>query len=155
MTFLFWLMLLVLVRPSGPREASRAFRDDMRVRLVRDQLPFSVFELLVLDSLPAFALVAVLTCAVVPFAVPPGVPLAAALALGVVTNAATLLCAGLDAVRMSSKGLRPWSEGGLAMLVAATAIASTFELPWLTVAAAVAVCVGVALIVLRGAERAR
>lgn len=154
-TFLFWLMLLVLVRPSGPREASRAFRDDMRVRLVRDQLPFSVFELLVLDSLPAFALVAVLTCAVVPFAVPPGVPLAAALALGVVTNAATLLCAGLDAVRMSSKGLRPWSEGGLAMLVAATAIASTFELPWLTVAAAVAVCVGVALIVLRGVERAR
>ena len=119
------------------------------------------------DSLPAFALVAVLTCAVVPFAVAPGRPACGRRSPSAWwTNAATLLCAGLDAVRMSSKGLRPqssaaskglrpWSEGGLAMLVAATAIASTFELPWLTVAAAVAVCVGVALIVLRGAERAR
>lgn len=153
-TFLFWLMMLLLVQPSGPREASRAFRDDMRVRLVREQLPFGVLELLVLDSLPAFAVISVLTCVVVPFAAPAGVPVAAALALGVLVNAATVLCAGLDAVR-SSKGTRPWSEGGLAALVGATAIASTYGLPWLTVAAAAGVCVGVALTVLRGTESVR
>lgn len=153
-TFLFWLMLLVLVQPSGPREASRVFRDDMRVRLVREQLPFGVLELLVLDSLPAFVLMSALTCVVVPFVVPAGAPLAAALALGVLVNAATLLCAGLDAVR-SLKGMRPWSEGGLAVLVGATAIASTYGLPWLTAATAAAVCVGVALMVLRGAESTR
>lgn len=149
--FLFWLMLLVLMQPSGPREASRAFRDDMRVRLVREQLPFGVLELLVLDSLPAFVLMSALTCVVVPFVVPAGVPLAAALALGVLVNAATVLCAGLDAIR-SSKGTRPWSEGGLAVLVGATAIASTYGLPWFTVVAAAGVCVGVALTVLRGTE---
>ncbi|MFR9167955.1 MAG: hypothetical protein ACLVKI_04635, partial [Gordonibacter urolithinfaciens] len=50
-TFLFWLAALV-VFPQGAREATRAFRDDLRMRLVRDRLPFGTLSLLALDSLP-------------------------------------------------------------------------------------------------------
>lgn len=151
---LFWLAVLVLM-PQGRREATRAFRDDVRVRLVRDRLPFGTLALLMLDSLPAFAVVSLLSCAVVPFVVPAGTSVAAALALALALNAATLLSCGLDAVRLHAGGVRPWSEGALIALVAVCSALSFANAPWLTVAGATAVCLVVAGMVRGGVECAR
>ena len=62
--FVFWLPVAVLM-PQGVREATRAFRDDARNRLVRDRLPFGVLELLAFDTLPAFAATTLLACGAV------------------------------------------------------------------------------------------
>lgn len=151
---LFWLALLVAA-PQGRREATRAFRDDMRVRLVRDRLPFGTLALLALDSLPAFVVVALLSCAVVPFAIPAGASMGASLALAVLLNAATLLSCGLDAVRLGAGGLRPWSEGALVALAATCGALSFAPSPWLAVAGAAFVCLVVAWMIRGGAECAR
>lgn len=153
-TFLFWLAALVMF-PQGVREATRAFRDDLRVRLVRDRLPFGTLSLLVLDSLPGFAAASAVSCAVVALALPAGFPLAAGLALAVLVNAAAVLCCGLDAVSLFPGGPRPSYEAGALVLVAATGALSLAGLPPLTVAGAAAACVGVAAVVHGGAERAR
>ncbi len=58
-----WISLL-LICSQGAQEMTRVFRDDVRVRMVRDMLPFSTLKLLVLDSLPAFIAV-VLTSLIV------------------------------------------------------------------------------------------
>ena len=153
-TFLFWLAALVMF-PQGVREATRAFRDDLRVRLVRDRLPFGTLSLLVLDSLPGFAAASAVSCAVVALALPAGFPLAAGLALAVLVNAAAVLCCGLDAVSLFPGGPRPFYEAGALVLVAATGALSLAGLPSLTVAGAAAACVGMAAVVHGGAERAR
>lgn len=117
--FLFWLQVLVMM-PVGVREATRTFRDDMRNRLVRDQLPFGVLELLAFDSLPAFAFTTLLACAVVAVALPAGASLPAALALAALVNAGSLLSCGLDAVRVYSGGPRLCYEYGAIALVGAS-----------------------------------
>lgn len=153
-TFLFWLAALVMF-PQGVREATRVFRDDLRVRLVRDRLPFGTLSLLVLDSLPGFAAASAVSCVVVALALSAGFPLAAGLALAVLVNAAAVLCCGLDAVSLFPGGPRPFYEAGAFVLVAATGALSLAGLPSLTVAGAAAACVGVAAVVHGGAERAR
>ncbi|ROT87874.1 hypothetical protein DMP13_14195, partial [Gordonibacter urolithinfaciens] len=118
-TFLFWLAALVMF-PQGAREATRAFRDDLRVRLVRDRLPFGTLSLLALDSLPGLAVSSAVSCAVVALVLPAGFPLAAGLVLAVLVNAAAVLCCGLDAVRLFPGGPQPFYEAGALVLVAAT-----------------------------------
>ena len=116
--FLFWLQALLMM-PQGAREATRAFRDDMRNRLVRDRLPFGTLSLLVFDSLPAFVLTTVLACAACALAAPPGMPPLAAVGLAVLVNACTLAACGLDAVRLFAHGPRLCYEYGALALVAA------------------------------------
>lgn len=153
-TFLFWLAALVMF-PQGAREATRAFRDDLRVRLVRDRLPFGTLSLLALDSLPGLAVSSAVSCAVVALVLPAGFPLAAGLVLAVLVNAAAVLCCGLDAVRLFPGGPQPFYEAGALVLVAATGALSLAGSPSLTVAGAAAVCAAVAAVVRGGAERAR
>lgn len=152
--FLFWLAALVMF-PQGVREVTRAFRDDMRVRLVRDRLPFGTLALLALDSLPGFAVACAVSCTVVALVLPAGFPLAVGLALAVLVDAAAVLCCGLDAVRLFPGGPRPFYEAGALVLVAATGVLSLPGSPLLAVAGAAAVCVGVAAVVHGGAECAR
>lgn len=85
--FVFWLPVAVLM-PQGVREATRAFRDDARNRLVRDRLPFGVLELLAFDTLPAFAATTLLACGAVAAMIPIGTSLPLALALAVLVGAA-------------------------------------------------------------------
>lgn len=151
---LFWLAALVLF-PDGVRPATRAFRDDMRVRLVRDRLPFGTLELLVFDSLPAFALVSVVSCVMVVFSVPAGVPVVVGLACAVLINAAVVLSCGLDAVSLYRGGPRPIYEIGAIVLVVVAGVLSFAGLPWLVLAGMAVVCAAVALVVHGGIEHAR
>ncbi|MFQ9678348.1 MAG: hypothetical protein ACLRZO_15905, partial [Eggerthella lenta] len=114
--FVFWLPVAVLM-PQGVREATRAFRDDARNRLVRDRLPFGVLELLAFDTLPAFAATTLLACGAVAATLPGGTSLPLALALAVLVGAASLLCCGLDAVRLFPGGPRLCYEYGALALV--------------------------------------
>ena len=147
----FWLAMLVGLA-STAREVTRAFRDDMRVRLVRDQLPYGTLALLVGDSLPAFCLVTAVSCATVPFTLPAGAPVAPALVLAVALNAAVVLSFGLEAVRLRSSSMRPWGEGGLAIVGSLCGFASLLAEPLLVVAAAIVACATMARMIRRGSN---
>ena len=152
--FVFWLPAAVLM-PQGVREATRAFRDDLRIRLVRDRLPFGALELLVLDTLPAFVLTTSIACAVAAVAAPAGASPVAAAALAALVSAASLLCCGLDAVRLFPGGPRLCYEYGAIALVGVGFALSLFA-PTAVVAAAVALfAAAVALLVRNGVECAR
>lgn len=152
--FVFWLPVAVLM-PQGAREATRAFRDDLRNRLVRDRLPFGVLELLAFDTLPAFVLTTVLACAVAAVAAPAGASPLAAAALAALLNAALLLSCGLDAVRPFPGGPRLCYEyGALALVGASFALALFAPLPAVLVGVAL-FAAAVALVVRFGAECAR
>ncbi|MEA5019564.1 MAG: hypothetical protein VB027_04270 [Gordonibacter sp.] len=127
--FLFWLVLLVQF-PQGARTGTQAFRDDTRVRLIRDRLPFGVLELLILDSLPAFLLVNMVSIIAVVFMPLPGISLLAALVLVVLINAGIFLSCGLDAIRLFPGGPRPCYEMGAFALVAVVAACSFLLSPW-------------------------
>ncbi len=152
--FLFWLVLLVQF-PQGAQTGTQAFRDDTRVRLIRDQLPFSALELLALDSLPAFLLVNVVSCITVVFMPLPGISLLAALVLVVLLNASIFLSCGLDAIRLFPGGPRPCYEMGAFALVAIVAACSFLSSPWLVAIGVVVVCAVVASVVHGGVECAR
>lgn len=145
-------LVLLVAFPQGLREATRVFRDDMRIRLVRDQLPFDTLQLLVGDSLPSFAVVALASCVVVVFVLPAGASLPVALLLALLLNAATILCSGLDAVRLYENGSCLWSEIGLVVLVGVAAVFSFVGLPLLILVGVVAVVVIVAAILHYGVE---
>lgn len=152
--FVFWLPVAVLM-PQGAREATRAFRDDLRNRLVRDRLPFGVLELLVFDTLPAFVLTTVLACAVAAVAAPASASPLAAAALAALLNAALLLSCGLDAVRPFPGGPRLCYEYGALALVGVGFALALFA-PTAAVLAGVALfAAAVALVVRFGAECAR
>lgn len=151
---IFWLAMLVGVA-STAREVTRAFRDDMRVRLVRDQLPYGTLALLVGDSLPAFCLVTAVSCATVPFTLPAGAPVVPALVLAAALNAAVVLSFGLEAVRLRSGSMRPWGEGGLAIVGSLCGFASLSAEPLLVVAAAIVACATMARMIRRGSECVR
>lgn len=59
---LVWVMA-VLLAADDVRELGRAFRDDVRLRLVRDRLPFGTLALLACNALAPGAVVAVLAAA--------------------------------------------------------------------------------------------
>lgn len=157
--FLFWLSALVAA-PMGVREATRAFRDDVRNRLVRDRLPYSALELLAFDTLPAFALTTLVACAVVVAALPAvpasmlaDVPLASTLVLAVLLNAGSLLCCGLDAVRLFPGGPRLCYEYGALALVGVPFALALAAAPWLALLAGIALtCVALAAAVRFGTE---
>ena len=144
--FVFWLPVAVLM-PQGVREATRAFRDDMRNRLVRDRLPFGALDLLVFDTLPAFALVTAVACAVSAVAAPTGASLLAAVALAVLLSAASLLCCGLDAVRLFPGGPRLCYEYGAFALVGVGFVLSLFASTVVVAAGLAFFAVAAALIV--------
>ena len=152
--FVFWLPVAVLM-PQGAREATRAFRDDMRNRLVRDRLPFGVLELLVFDALPAFVLTTAIACIVVAVASPAGASPLAAVALAVLVSATSLLSCGLDAVRLFPGGPRLCYEYGALALVGVGFALALFA-PTGAVVAGMALLAGtVALVVRNGSECAR
>ena len=138
--------------PQGAREATRAFRDDMRNRLVRDRLPFGTLSLLVFDSLPAFVLTTVLACAACALAAPPGMPPLAAVGLAVLVNACTLAACGLDAVRLYAHGPRLCYEYGALALVAVVFVMSLFASPAAVAVALAFLCAALAALVRFGAE---
>ena len=125
----------------------------MRVRLVRDRLPFGTLELLALDTLPAFAVVSALSCATMALVPLAGAPLGASLALAVLINACVLVSCGLEAVRLYPGGPRPWKEAGMIALVTVTGVLALFHLSplWILAGAAVVGAV-VARIVRDGVE---
>lgn len=148
---LYWIALLVMF-PQGAREVTRVFRDDIRVRLVRDRLPYRTLELLVFDSLPTFILSSVVSCVAVAIALPSTAPLVAGLALAVLMNAALTLSCGLDAIRLYPGGPRPFYEVGALVLAGVTALLSLTGSPLLLVASAALVCAALAAVIHSGTE---
>lgn len=149
---LFWLQAVVMV-PHGVRESTRVFRDDMRNRLVRDRLPFGTLELLVWDSIPAFAVTSVICSAVSALiAVASGAPVAYAVICAVLVNAALVLCGGLDAMRLFERAGRLCYEmGAVVLVVVAGACLLTGSLIF-AMAGVIAVCVAVGATVRFGRE---
>ena len=149
--FVFWLPVAVLM-PQGVREATRAFRDDARNRLVRDRLPFGVLELLAFDTLPAFAATTLLACGAVAAMIPIGTSLPLALALAVLVGAASLLCCGLDAVRLFPGGPRLCYEYGALALVGVGFALSLFASAAVAAMGMALFAAAVALVVRFGSE---
>ena len=152
--FVFWLPVAVLM-PQGVREATRAFRDDARNRLVRDRLPFGVLELLAFDTLPAFAATTLLACGAVAAMIPIGTSLPLALALAVLVGAASLLCCGLDAVRLFPGGPRLCYEYGALALVGVGFALSLFASAAVAAMGMALFAAAVALVVRFGSECVR
>lgn len=170
---LMWMCAAVMA-VRGPREATRAFRDDMRVRLVRDRLPFGTLRLFALDAMPAFAVLAVLVCTGTAAMLAGTAALAGAVggagagaaaglegfaarvALGVLAGeliaAGMVLSCGLDAVRLR-RGMQPFAEAGWLGIALATGVCSLFGMGWAAAAAAVA-CAAIAAVIAFGTERA-
>lgn len=151
--YVFWLQALVMM-PQGVREATRAFRDDMRNRLVRDRLPFGTLELLALDGLPAFALTSALGCVSLAFLMPGASPVLV-VASAVLVNACSMLSCGLDAVRLFPRGPRACYEYGAILLAGVSFALSLFAPLWAVLAAVALACAGIAAVVHRGPECAR
>ena len=151
---LFWIQALLMFS-QGIREETRAFGDDVRVRLVRDRLPFNALELLVFDTLPSFAIVAAIsTGAIVLFAPYMQVPVLWAVVLGLALNAAYVLARGFDAIRFPLTGRTIDYEVGALALVSCLGIVASFSGPtWWLVLAAGALGTLFAAIVRYGTER--
>ena len=141
--------------PAGVREATRTFRDDVRNRLVRDRLPFGVLELLAFDTLPAFVFTTAIACGVVVAAAPSGVPLAAAFGLAALVSAGSLLCCGLDAIRLFPGGPRLCYEYGAITLVGVAFLLSLFASLPVALAGLALACAAFAALVRFGAECAQ
>ncbi|WP_139652627.1 hypothetical protein [Raoultibacter phocaeensis] len=152
---LFWIQALLMFS-QGIREETRAFGDDIRVRLVRDRLPFNALELLVFDTLPSFALVAAIsTGAIVLFAPYMQVSVLWAVVLGLVLSASYVLARGFDAIRLPLTGRTIDYEVGALALVSCLGIVASFSGPtWWLVLAASALGALFAAIVRYGTERA-
>lgn len=149
---LFWIQALLMFT-QGIREETRAFGDDMRIRLMRDRLPFSALELLVFDTLPSFAVVSVLSsAAVAALALLAEVPLAWALALAFVLNAVYVLARGFDGVRFPLTGRPIGYEMGVLALVVCLGLVSLAGPSWWLVLAALALGAAFAAIVHFGVE---
>lgn len=147
---LFWLQALLLFS-QGAREQTRAFRDDVRNRLVRDRLPFDTLELFAFDTLPAFVFVAVLSLGA-SVALSAFVPLVWMIPLCLLVNALGALICALDAIRFSPKGKRASYEMGALLLVAALGPISLAGAPLLTVAASLVAGALLVSILRRGIE---
>ena len=106
------LLLLWMAMPQlcirDVREIARCFRDDLRLRCVRDRLPLATAAIFALDVLPFLAVVlsiqAALAIVLVSLAIALGTPLATALpamiCLAVLLTVGLTLCCAFDAVRM-------------------------------------------------------
>lgn len=142
------LLLLWLALPQlcirDVREIARCFRDDLRLRSVRDRLPLSTAALFALDVLPflACALLAqtVLAVVAIPLAIALEAPLAVALptliCLAVLLEAGLALCCAFDAVRMPFGARREVGcEWAAFAFAGATAAAAMIGLPPLILAA--------------------
>lgn len=145
------LLLLWLAMPQfcirDVREIARCFRDDLRLRCVRDRLPLATAAIFALDVLPFLAVVlsiqAALAIVSVSLAIALGTPLATALpamiCLAVLLTVGLTLCCAFDAVRMPFGARRvvgcEWAAFAFA---GATAAAAMIGLPPLLLAAFVA-----------------
>ena len=125
---------------------------DARNRLVRDRLPFGVLELLAFDTLPAFAATTLLACGAVAAMIPIGTSLPLALALAVLVGAASLLCCGLDAVRLFPGGPRLCYEYGALALVGVGFALSLFASAAVAAMGMALFAAAVALVVRFGSE---
>lgn len=152
MPLLFWLSMLVMPLAQGPRVLSQAFRDDMRVRLVRDQMPQSTLVCALCDGLLGFALASAFMLVTLPFIVPVGVSLVVAYALGAFLNVAVLVCGALDAIAFFPGGPRPWNEAGLFVFALVVGLASFSGIEMVVLVAAASMCVAIALVVHGGTE---
>lgn len=151
-SIMVWLLALLLFG-HGIREETRAFGDDMRIRLVRDRLPFGVLELLVFDTIPAFVVVTAVSLAtIVPLAVYTGVPLVWALVLGVALNVLYVLMRGFDAVRFPLTGRCIEYEAGASVAAVCLMLVSFSGSFGVLAGAVVLACVVCAAIVHYGTE---
>lgn len=145
------LLLLWLAMPQlcirDMREIARCFRDDLRLRCVRDRLPLATAAIFALDVLPFLAVVlsiqAVLAIASFSLAIALGTSIATALpvmiCLTVLLTVGLTLCCAFDAVRMPFGARREVGcEWAAFAFAGATAAAAMIGLPPLLLAAFVA-----------------
>ena len=145
------LLLIWLALPQlcirDVREIARCFRDDLRLRSVRDRLPLTTAAIFALDVLPFLVVVlsiqAVLAFVAIPLAIVLEMPLAAALptliCLAVLLTAGLTLCCAFDAVQMPFGDRREIGcEWAAFAFAGATAVAAMLGLPPLALAAFVA-----------------
>lgn len=107
---------LAVAAAGAARELSLAFREDQRVRLVRDALPVGTLELMLRDGAPACLVVTILSLAVTGglVALVPSIPLSS-LARALMLPAAFALIAALDGAQFPKK--RHGMSSGMAVLV--------------------------------------
>ena len=118
-------------------------------------VPFGVLELLAFDTLPAFAATTLLACGAVAATLPGGTSLPLALALAVLVGAASLLCCGLDAVRLFPGGPRLCYEYGALALVGVGFALSLFASAAVAAMGMALFAAAVALVVRFGSECVR
>lgn len=121
---LAWAVAAISLVPRS-REITRVFPDDCRVRVIESVMTCSRFELLVLDSLPAVALVVLLSLAAVLFAAAIGLvaaSLPAAVLVCLSMTASLAFAGGIDQVRPGAmRGGPPFelmAVGYMALVVA-------------------------------------
>ena len=127
---LFSFIFLLFSSITAVRELSLAFRADQGIRLVRDALPFSALQLAMLDGLPAFAFVLVLSLVVsgALSALVPGLLSPDGLILTALFPLFFALAAPLDGVESSRSGRR-LSCGTAILVVAITSACLSLWLP--------------------------
>lgn len=111
---------MVVAAAASVRELSLAFREDQRVRLVRDALPVGTRELMLRDGAPACLVVTVLSLAATGalVALVPAIPLRAVV-LALLLSPALALSAAFDGAQFPRK--RREMSSGMVMLVLAVA----------------------------------
>ncbi|HBT94968.1 MAG TPA: hypothetical protein DEB24_02145 [Coriobacteriia bacterium] len=140
--WIYWLVMLLLF-PMGAREMTRSFHDDLRRKAVRNRLPFGTLELLVLNVLPSFILVNVLTLVVIVILWWSLVELPWLLLYGVAINVLLALCSGLDGLKVAP------SQRGCSYELAILTCAFLLFLASLTgVLALIAIIVGMCIVAL-------
>lgn len=115
-----WAYMVVVAAAASVRELSLAFREDQRVRLVRDALPVGTRELMLRDGAPACMVVTVLSLAATGalVALVPGIPLRAVV-LALLLPPALALSAAFDGAQFPRR--RRGISSGMVVLVLAVA----------------------------------
>lgn len=117
-------MFMALASLSFLRELSLAFREDMRVTLVRDRIPLSNLVLAVLDALPALGILE--ACSFITMllvnACAPGSFTMVEVAISVLLGTGFSLVAALDGVEVTFIRVGVTSVVGLVLLLAAAGL---------------------------------
>lgn len=118
--------LLLLSSLGAVRELSLAFREDKRVRLIRDLLPCSDVRLALCDAVPAFAAIVLLSALALGgiHATAPGLLCPASAAQAAVLCADLSLAAALDGAELPYARKRPSAGAGLIVVAVVAGAAS-------------------------------
>lgn len=135
MLFMVWVMVLIAY-PAGVREMTRAFRDDIRNKMIRTSLPVNTMRLLVYDTAPSFVVASLISILVIVLSQQVSQGLLGGLILSVAINAVLVLCASFDGLRLSTTKRGLSYEAAVIVCILVMLLASFTGIPVLIVAVA-------------------